>query len=340
MNRSNTLKRHLLLSVLIVVGFAALPLIMTQRYLLGEVILFFLWAMVAMNWNLLMGHAGVFSLAQMLFFATGAYSVAMSTSYLGVSIWLALPMAAFVSLILAFFIGLACLRLTGAYVALLTYAIVGMVHVLIITETECFSMVRNSCQQLFGGAAGFSQFEDFGFRKLLQGNWILGNYYVALLAFALTILCIVLIVHGRLGLAFRAIRDNVGYASSRGIDRRKYQVAAFAISAFLTGLAGAIYAGHFRAAGPSLFDFSTLLFVLSMVVVGGVGTTWGPIIGAGTMMLIIEFSKGMGDARDLILGVALVVFVVVMPKGLAGSVQQLRQKLGQKASKNEEGSTL
>ena len=107
MNQSHSLKRHLLVSVLIVAGFAALPLVMTQRYLLGEVILFFLWAMVAMNWNLLIGHAGVFSLAQMLFFATGAYSVAMGTSYLGVSIWAALPLADVVSAILAFFIGLA-----------------------------------------------------------------------------------------------------------------------------------------------------------------------------------------------------------------------------------------
>lgn len=318
--------RHLLLSLLIVAAFALLPLVLTQRYLLGEVIVFFLWAMVALNWNLLMGHAGVFSLAQMLFFATGAYAVAMSTSYMDLSIWAAIPLAAVVASVVAFFIGLACLRLTGAYVALLTFAIVGMVHVLIITETECFTMVRNSCQQLFGGAPGFSQFTDFGFRPILRGNWILGNYYATLTAFALCLIVVVVVIHGRLGLAFRAIRDNVGYASSRGIDRRKYQIAAFAISAFLTGLAGAIYAAHFRAAGPSLFDFSTLLFVLSMVVVGGVGSTWGPLIGAGTMMLVIEFSKGMGDARNLILGVSLVIFVVALPKGLAGLWARLRRQ--------------
>ncbi|MEZ5751716.1 MAG: branched-chain amino acid ABC transporter permease [Paracoccaceae bacterium] len=324
MTRLDPLFRHLLLSVVIVACFALLPLVLTQRYFLGEVIVFFLWAMVALNWNLLMGHAGVFSLAQMLFFATGAYAVAMSTSYMDLSIWAAIPLGALVAALAAFFIGLACLRLTGAYVALLTFAIVGMVHVLIITETECFAIVRNSCQQLFGGAPGFSQFTDFGFRPMLRGNWILGNYYAALTAFALCLVVVVVVIHGRLGLAFRAIRDNVGYASSRGINRRKYQIAAFCISALMTGLAGAIYAAHFRAAGPSLFDFSTLLFVLSMVVVGGVGSTWGPLVGAGTMMLIIEFSKSMGDARNLILGVSLVIFVVALPKGLAGLWARLR----------------
>jgi len=317
MKRFDDLHRHLLIGLAIIALFALLPLVLTQRYLLGEVVVFFIWAMVATNWNLLMGHAGVFSLAQMLFFAVGAYGMAMGVTFTGMSIWVAIPVAAISSAFLALVIGMACLRLTGAYVALLTYAIAEMVHILIITDTECFTMVRNNCQQLFGGATGFSRFDDFGFRPLLKGNWILGNYYTVLAAFGLTILSVVCIIHGRLGLAFRAIRDNVGYASSRGIDRKTYQIAAFALSALLTGLAGGVYAAHYRFAGPSLFEFSTLMFILSMVVVGGLGSTWGPLIGTGIMMIVVELSKEMGDARNLVLGLALIVFVVLMPKGLA-----------------------
>ncbi len=317
MIRFDDLSRHLLIAVLVIGCFALLPVFLTQRYLLGEVIVFFIWAMVAMNWNLLMGHAGVFSLAQMLFFAIGAYGMAMGVTFAGLSVWLAIPVAAVSSMLLALVIGMACLRLTGAYVALLTYAIAEMVHVLIITDTECFTLVRNNCQQLFGGATGFSRFDDFGFRPLLKKHWILGNYYTVLAAFGVTIIGVVLIVHGRLGLAFRAIRDNVGYASSRGIDRKKYQVAAFALSALLTGLAGGVYAAHFRFAGPSLFDFSTLMFILAMVVVGGLGSTWGPLVGTGVMMIVVELSKEMGDARNLVLGLALIIFVVLMPRGLA-----------------------
>ncbi|MCR9140163.1 MAG: branched-chain amino acid ABC transporter permease [Alphaproteobacteria bacterium] len=312
-----TLQRHLGIGVLIIAGFAALPMVITERYLLGEIIIFFIWAMVAMNWNVLMGHAGVFSLAQMLFVACGAYGVAMGVTFGGLPVWAAIPIAAMASAALALVIGMACLRLTGAYVALLTYAIAEMIHVLIITDTECFTLVRNNCQQLFGGSTGFSRFDDFGFRPLLKGNWVLGNYYAVLVAFAITVLGVVIIIHGRLGLAFRAIRDNVGYASSRGIDRKKYQVAAFAVTAFLTGLAGGVYAAHFRFAGPSLFEFSTLMFVLSMIVVGGLGSTWGPLIGTGLMMIVVEFSKEMGDARNLVLGLALILFVVLLPKGLS-----------------------
>ncbi len=320
---SDKLTRDLLTGLGISIAFAALPLVIGERYLLGEIIIFFVWAMVACHWNLLMGHAGVFSLAQMLFFACGAYGVAMNVQFGGLSVWAAIPLSALSSMVLALLIGMACLRLTGAYVALLTYAIAEMVHVLIITDTECFTLIRNNCQQLFGGSTGFSRFDDFGFRPLLKGQWILGNYYVVWASFTLSILAAVVFIHGRLGLAFRAIRDNVGYASSRGIDRKTYQVIAFSLSALFTGLAGAVYAAHFRFAGPSLFEFSTLMFVLSMVIVGGLGSTWGPLIGAGLMMIVVEISKELGDARNLVLGLSLILFVIVMPKGIADGFNRL-----------------
>lgn len=317
------LRKHLTIAVAIGAVFALVPLLLTERYLLGEVIIFFIWAIVACNWNLLMGHAGVFSLAQILFFICGAYGVAMAVQFGGMSIWAAIPAASLAASLLAIVIGTACLRLTGAYVALLTYAIAEMIHILIITDTECYTLVRNNCQQLFGGATGFSRFDDFGFRPLLRGSWILGNYYVVWSVFVFALVAMVLVIHGRLGLAFRAIRDNSGYASSRGVDRRRIQLIAFGFSAFFTGLAGAVYAGHFRFAGPSLFEFSTLMFVLSMVIVGGLGSTWGPLVGAAAMMIVVEFSKELGDARSIILGLSLILFVLFLPKGLAGGFTRL-----------------
>ncbi|MFX3680230.1 branched-chain amino acid ABC transporter permease [Oceaniradius stylonematis] len=328
------LNKHLAIALVIAVGFAAVPLFVGERYLLGEVIVFFIWAMVAMNWNLLMGHAGVFSLAQLLFFACGAYGVAMGTQLAGLSIWLAIPLAAFAAMVLALLIGLACLRLTGAYVALLTFAIAEMVRILIVTDTHCFALIQNNCQQLFGGSTGFSRFSDFGFRPILRGDWIVGHYYVVWAVFVLSLVALVVIIHGRLGLAFRAIRDNVGYASSRGIDRQRYQLIAFASSALLTGLAGAVYAGHFRFAGPSLFEFSTLMFVLAMVIVGGLGSTWGPLVGAGVMMIVVEFAKELGDARSIVLGLSIVLFVVFLPKGIAGGVGGLRAIISRPAGQN------
>ena len=317
---SKALRQNILIAALLVLGFAALPLFVTERYLLGEVIFFFIWAMVASQWNVIMGHAGVFSLAQMFMFACGAYVTAMLAQLAGFSIWMAMPFGALAAMLVAILVGAACLRLTGAYVALLTFAIAEVVHVLIVTDTGCFTHIRNNCQQLFGGATGFSRFGDLGFRDLLKADWILGNYYLVLAVFAVTVVATLFIIHGRFGLAFRAIRDNLGYASSRGISRFKYQLVVFAVSAFFTGLAGSVYAAHFRFAGPSLFEFSTLMLVLSMVIVGGLGSTWGPFIGAAVMMIVTEWMKEFGDARNIGMGLALVLFVLFLPGGLAGAI--------------------
>ena len=330
---SDTLRKNFLIALAVTAGFALLPLAITERYLLGEVIIFFFWAIVASQWNLIMGHAGVFSLAQMFLFICGAYTTAMLVQFGGFSVWLAMPLGAVVATVAAVLIGAACLRLTGAYVALLTFAIAEVAHVLIVTDTECFRHISNNCQQLFGGATGFSRFADFGFRKLLKADWMLGNYYVVLAVFTVTIFATLVIIHGRYGLAFRAIRDNLGYASSRGISRFKYQLIVFAISAFFTGSAGAVYAAHFRFAGPSLFEFSTLMLILSMVIVGGLGSTWGPFIGAAVMMVVVEWMKEFGDARNIGMGLALVLFVLFMPGGLAGAFKSALQKVLPKSAR-------
>lgn len=324
---SKALRSHILIAIGVIAVFASLPLFIGERYMLGQIITFFFWAIVASQWNLIMGHGGVFSLAQMFFFACGAYSTAMMVEYGGISIWAALPLAGLISTGFALLIGAACLRLSGAYVALLTYAIATMVQVLIITDTNCYAVVDGVCQELLGGATGFSGFDDFGFRQTLKANWIVGNYFVVLAVFALTMLVTVVVIHGRYGLAFRAIRDNLGYASSRGISRFRYQMIVFAISAFFTGLAGAAYSGHFKFAGPSLFDFSTAMMVLSMVIVGGLGSTWGPIIGTAVIMVVIEWMKEFGDARNLGLGLALILFVVFLPGGLAAAAKRLADRI-------------
>lgn len=319
---SRDLLRDLVIGGIFLALLALIPLFLPERYLLGQVITFLIWSMVASQWNLLMGHAGVFSLAQMAFFAIGAYTTAMASKHLGFSIWMSMPLAIGVATISALIVGVACLRLHGAYVALLTFAIAEVIRALIITDTYCYTREGGGCLQFFGGSTGFSRIDDFGFRPLLKGNWIVGNYYVVLATFGVVTLISLFVMHGRLGLAFRAIRDNLGYASSRGISRFQTQITVFSISAALTGLAGWAYAGHFRFAGPSLFDFSTLILVLSMVIVGGLGSIWGSYIGAATILIGIEWLKEFGDVKNIGLGLILVLVVLFAPNGLAALISR------------------
>lgn len=323
MTSLSTIQKHLI-GVVVMLGFMAIvPFFVTQRYFLGEIIVFMIWASVAVQWNVLMGHAGVFSLGQMLIFAVGAYSAAMSMTYLDISPWMAMPLSAVVASAAAFIIGLACLRLGPAYVALLTFAISYMVYVLIITDTACYTTVAGGCQRIFGGTTGFSRLEDLGFRQMLRGNWVVGNYFTVLVIFAISVVASILVIHGRLGLAFRALSDSPVYAAARGLNRTRSQLIAFVVTAFFTGLTGAVYAAHFRSTGPSLFDFSTLLFILAMVIVGGLRSTWGPVFGTAMMMILVEVAKGMGDVRNTVIGVVLVLFVVFLPKGIAGLTSRL-----------------
>jgi branched-chain amino acid transport system permease protein len=308
--------------ILLALGLAALlvfvPLIFGTRYIISQITLFFIWGIVVTQWNLVLGVAGIFSLAQMALFAIGAYATAMLAYYGAFPLLVAMPLAALVTVAASLLIGFACLRLKGAYVALLTLAVAQVIYLIVVNDTACFTNPPSGCLPLFGGVRGFSRFGDLGFRDLLGSKFYVGHYYVGLaLLLAAQIFCI-LLIRGPLGLAFRALRDNPGYAMSRGVGRLRYQLWVFGLSAFFTGLAGAFYAANFGVVGPIVFSVSMLLFLLAMIVVGGMGTVWGPLLGAALLMAADEGLREFGTLREIGLGLVLAVFVILLPRGLSG----------------------
>lgn len=312
------MRRDIILALLLCSLLTLVPLIFDTRYIITQLTLFFIWGVVVTQWNLVLGVAGIFSLAQMALFAIGAYGTAMMGYYLGLALPPAMVFAALATVIASLVIGFACLRLKGPYVALLTLAIAQVIYLLIVNDTACFTNPPSGCLLLLGGVRGFSRFGDLGFREMLGSKFYVGNYYVGLALLLLAqIFCIVLI-RGPLGLAFRALRDNPGYAMSRGVGRLKYRLWVFGLSAFFTGLAGAFYAANFGVVGPIVFSVSTLLFLLAMIVVGGMGTVWGPLLGALLLMVADEGLREVGDWREIGLGLVLAGFVILLPRGLAG----------------------
>lgn len=293
------------------------PMISDTRYVLTQLTVFFIWAVVASQWNLVLGVAGIFSLAQMALFAVGGYATAMLAYYIGTTVPLAMLAAAFITVAFSLVIGFACLRLKGPYVALLTLAIGQVLFLVVVNDTACFTNPPSGCLPLLGGARGFSRFGDLGFREMLGSRWYVGHYYVGLvLLFAAQLFCIA-IIRGPLGLAFRALRDNPGLALARGVSRLKYQLWVFGLSAFFTGLAGAFQAAHFGVVGPTAFSFSMLMFILAMIVVGGLGSTWGPLVGAAVLMWADEMLREVGDWREIGIGLMLAACVILLPRGLA-----------------------
>lgn len=318
-----SIRRDILIGLVCLALAAALPLAMPGRYVITQSTLFFIWAIVVVQWNLVLGIGGIFSLAQMALFATGAYATAMLGFYWKVPMLAAIPMAGVVAVAVGMLIGLACLRLRGPYVALLTLAIAQVMYVLIVNDTDCFT-TTGGCMPLFGGVRGIGQFGDIGLRALFPSKWYVAHYYVGLALLAVAVAISIVVIRGPLGLAFRALRDNPGYAMSRGISRFKYQLWIFAVSAFFTGIAGGFYAVHFRVVGPTVFSFSTLLFLIAMIVIGGLGSIWGPLLGAAVLMLADEGMRELSDYRNIGLGLLLAVFVIAWPSGLNGWLQRSR----------------
>lgn len=306
------------ISIVFLIVAVAAPFLIESKYLIGQLIVGLFWVAIAAQWNLLFGYAGVFSLAQMAVFAMGAYGTAMTSIYVGWNIWVAVLAGAAVATVFSMLVGLACLRLQGVYVALLTFAIANVIYLLIVSDTACFRMEGTTCLQFSGGPAGFARFGDFGMRQALRGDWILGNYAIVLAGVVLTMLATWIIIHSPMGLAFKALRDNPSYAIARGINRFHTQLLVFGMSAFFTGLIGGLYAAHFNAIGPNIFSVSTLLFIMAIAVVGGIGSFWGPVIGTVILMVADEFMRDMGQFRTLGLGLIIAVCVVALPRGIVG----------------------
>lgn len=320
---SGSARIDLLVSLLLIVAAVALPFMVDSRYVLGQIVLALFYATIASQWNLLFGFAGVFSLAQMAMFAFGGYITAMICFYFGWNVWAALLPGALAAAVFSLIVGLACLRLTGVYVALLTLAIAQTMYLLIVTDTECFVMVGSICRQFTGGAVGFARFGDLGTRALLKGQWLVGNYAIIAALFTVTMIVTYIIVKSPIGLAFRALKDNPGYAVARGVNRFQAQLLVFGISAFFTGLAGGFYAAHFQAIGPGILSMSQLMFIIAITVVGGVGTFWGPLVGTIVLVAADELMREAGEFRTLGLGLIITLSILLMPKGLVGRIGDL-----------------
>jgi branched-chain amino acid transport system permease protein len=322
-SRFGSARIDLAVTLVLIAAAIALPFLVDSRYILGQVVLGLFYAMIASQWNLLFGFSGIFSLAQMAIFAFGGYVTAMICFYFGWNVWAALLPGAVGAVIFSLVVGLACLRLTGVYVALLTLAIAQTMYLLIVTDTDCFVMVGSICRQFTGGAVGFARFGDLGTRALFRAHWLVGNYAIVAALFVLTMIFTYIVVKSPIGLAFRALKDNPGYAVARGINRFQAQLLVFGISAFFTGLAGGLYAAHFQAIGPGVLSMSQLMFIIAITVVGGVGTFWGPLVGTIVLMGADELMREAGEFRTLGLGIIIALSIVLMPKGLVGRLGDL-----------------
>ena len=275
-------------------------------YLMTLLILFFVQAVVAQSWNLIMGYGGIYSFAQVALFAVGGWTSGVLVHSLGWNPFIAILFSPIVAVIAALGIGLPTLRLRGVYVVLLTLAFHELARVFAVTGPRFIS----------GGGYGLVTVQTFQFGNAIGDQRTIYLYYLAGMIFAVATFVIWRVIHSPLGVAMTALRDSETYAVSRGINQFRVRMVLFTISAFFTGLAGG-YSTHYNGGiSTTIFDFPRIIDLLAMIVIGGWGTFGGPILGAGLVIGIDQYLVALGDYQTLLLGLVLATIAVFAPQGL------------------------
>lgn len=271
-----------------------------------------LFAVLGQSWNWISGYAGQISFSHAIFYGCGAYAAALATDAWHISPWLAFPIGALAAAALALAIGFPTLALRGHYFSIATIAIGALVDV----------FVRNS--HWLGGANGFELPIATGFASL---QFVDKTPYVliALALFALTQWLTIALEHSKLGYYLRALRANHAAAASVGIVERRWKLIAFCGSAALASAAGVLYAQYTLYVDPGTIALSTSIDIALIGVVGGLGTIWGPPVGALIYVVLSKFVAlelgGSGKGYDLVIyGLLIVVIATLQPRGIAGSI--------------------
>lgn len=289
------------------------PFIAPDRSWLSTAALAMITITLAQSWNLVLGYGGVWNFGQLAFYALGAYSAGLLAVYLPVPPWVAIPVAGLVSGGIALLLSIPVLRLRGIYVSLLTFGFAEVVRLLIVADQSGVT----------GGSYGLSGFGGF---DLTGPDALRVTYWIGLGAAVVTTLILFALIRSPLGNGMIAMRDNPALASARGIGQRTYQMLVFAISGFLAGVAGAVYANTFEIASPTLMGLGPMTLVVTMMVVGGLGTISGPIVGTLLISFVQMQLQDVPEVRLIALGAVLLVVILAMPRGLVPFISGLWAK--------------
>ncbi len=288
--------------------FLALLLLLplaTDKYSQYIVNLILVYAVIAIGLNFLLGYAGQFAFAHAALMGIGAYTVALLTYRLGVSFWIALPAAGLVTTAVGLVGALPALRMKRVYLALVTLAI-----------AELIQWIFVEWKQVTLGTDGIKVTAPTLFGVSFKSDH---NAYYLLLVLTLAHYAVAKrIVESRIGRAFVAIRENEIVAQCNGISIPWTKAVVFGLSAFYAGMGGAMFALTLGFVEPVGFGLFQLVIHFSIVVIGGLISMFGSIIGALILTTLPELLRGFQALQEIIYGVLLMVFIIFMPQGIAG----------------------
>ncbi|MFA5527768.1 MAG: branched-chain amino acid ABC transporter permease [Peptostreptococcales bacterium] len=297
---------------LTLIGLGILWMIMIPRlgassFFIRVLTMIGLYTILALSLNLITGYTGQVSIGQAGFCAIGAYTSALLNVNFGLNYFITSLCGALMAGLFGFLLGLPTLRLSGPY---LTIATLGF--------GEIVRMIALNFDKLTNGPLGISGIQRpliFGFQLTALNG---GFYYLVWALVILITLFLYAIVRSKMGRALMAIRDDELVATLMGIKTTRYKVAAFSISAVIAGIGGSFYAHMIRYIDPNTFNFDISILIISIVILGGMGTIRGMFVGAALLISFPEILRFASAYRFVIYGLILVIMIRFRPQGLFG----------------------
>jgi branched-chain amino acid transport system permease protein len=291
----------------------ALPPLMQaigQPYYVDLVRRIMILAIAAVSLNLILGYGGMVSFGHAAYIGIGAYAVGILGFYGITDGWVHLAVAIGASALVAAAIGAVSIRTSGIYFIMITLAFTQMLYYLAVSVAE------------YGGDDGMRLRSRSRFPLIDLGDSVT-SYYVALVLMLLCVLIVHRLVRSRFGMALRAAKSNEARARALGFSPYPYRLAAFVIAGAMGGLAGALYGNHTNYIAPTLMSWAQSGELMFMVILGGMATTAGPVLGTFALLVVEELLKGapwklIADHWQVVLGPLLVLSVIFFRRGLAG----------------------
>ena len=299
-----------LAALALVIG--VLPLVLTSSYQHSIAVFIGLNTMLAVGLCLLAGYAGQISLGHSAMYGIGAYASAILTTRYHLDPWLAMGAAAIIIALMAYAIGVPLFRLKGLNLATGTMAFGVLVYLVMVQE-----------KGLTGGLNGLG---DIPSLRILSFTFDDINYFYLVWALALLFIALSLnIVNSRVGRALRSIHDSETAAEMLGVNANKYKIQIFVVSAVYAGIAGSLYAHYVTYLNPAPFSMLLSIMLLAMVVLGGLSSIWGALVGSVVITLMTEILRGIipkftggasGEYEIVVFGIVLMAVLILAPQGL------------------------
>lgn len=315
--------RQLIIFLIFAAAALSAPFFLKGNYLLNVLVFVGINTMLALGLNLLLGYAGQISLGHAAFFGMGAYISGIITSRYPIEPFLVIILAAVCVGALAFVIGFPILKLKGHYLAMATLGF-GIIMYIIFNETVDWT----------GGPSGLSGIPSLRIGSLIFDNdW--NNYYLIWVFTLAMMLLAINLSQSRIGRALRAIHDSEVAARVMGVNARMLKVQIFTISAVISAVAGSLYAHVMTFIAPASFGFNFSVELLTMIVIGGLGSVYGSFLGAVILTLLPEFLRVFQDLDIVIYGLMLILMTMYMPGGLVSGIEAMSRFVSSRLNKGK-----